>query len=188
MKNLFITIAFLLLPFFAFGQVGADYNFSFKVKFEQNIPVEEIEIYHYEATFYNVFNKINYRINIKNNEIELFGCNRFVVGGSYFPIIVFSNKRKEIDEQTNEKTEVQYLFYLITEMQSYYDDFYRELEFSIKYPNIIVSFKNIEGKYIYNVEKTAVVFFPFKTSIGNKITKINPINETENETHCHFER
>ncbi len=167
----YIILLFAIISNFAFGQATTTYDFSFKVKFEHDIPVQKIEIYYYEKPG-NSFREINYRINTKNNEIELFGRNHCIIGAS-FPLIVFSNKKEEVYKPTNEKAEIQDLFYLITKMDSYYNDFNKELEFSLSYPSIVVSAGYIEEKLVYNVYNFLEIFPPSNISISNKMIKIN---------------
>ena len=175
----FIILIFIIIPNFAFGQASGSGNFMINVKFEKEIPVEELEVYYYE-TSHNRIDKVNFKLNTIENTIEIFGHNDFVVGAG-FPIIVFSHKGKKIYTKThfaedNEETETLNLFYLIIKQDSFNGgDFDKELKFSYEKPNIIVRFENINGIIKYKVSKEPTYFLPvYEMSISNKLIKINP--------------
>ncbi len=172
----YILTFFILFSGLAFGQASGSADFSFNVKFEKDIPLEEIEIFYFNKGGNN-FTKINYKLNISDNEIELFGNHHFIVGAG-FPLIVFSHKGKMIYETTNEETETLNLFYLIIKRDTFHkddEDFNKELKFSKEKPNVIVGFENVRGKIIYNILYEPTYFLPiYEMSISNQLVKVKP--------------
>lgn len=128
MKKLLILTAILIISF-AFGQRGDSFNFNLKVKFEESIPVENIELYYLDNVS-NRFNSVNYRMN-KQNEIEIYGVNYCIAGaGSFFPTIIFSLKESKPIDNSNEAIKTYKLFYLISETDTYPKDFDKEIFFT----------------------------------------------------------
>jgi len=172
----YILLFFILLSTMVFGQRGDVGYFSFKVKFEKDIPVEKIEVF-YLKDIRNIFNKINYRVNVSDNEFEIFGTNSFVVGQHLFSKILFSYKEEKLfkyDYDLTEK-EVQNLFYLIGEFDTFpsNDSLKKEIKFSKEYPNIIISNKNENG-IIWDVSKISTQTY-YKMPISNELVKIKPV-------------
>ncbi len=176
MKNLIIFF-FLVFSITTFGQATATENFSFKVKFDKEIPIEKLKIYYIEKSG-NDFININYKLNISENEIELFGKNHYVfeVG---FPSIIFSLKGVKIYEQNNEIAETQKLFYLISNKGSFDNTFDKELNFSLNKSNIKIDYENIDGKLVYQVENISDnwinSYFADSLITSNMVVKINPL-------------
>src|SRR5690554_1080436 len=131
----YILSFFILLSTMVFGQRDAGNIFSFKVKFERDIPVAEIEVFYtkYQNMPYNEFEEINYKVNIETNEIELYGSNVWISGNnSYFPIIIFIHSElKEYNKLNNniEQRLTNTLYYLINENYSFEEEFNKEILF-----------------------------------------------------------
>lgn len=59
LRGLFLTFILTLLAFCTFGQASGSANFTFEVKFEADIPPENIELSYFPRGG-NHFEKINY--------------------------------------------------------------------------------------------------------------------------------
>ncbi|MGU3377648.1 hypothetical protein [Chryseobacterium sp. M5A1_1a] len=124
----------------------------------------------------NNFVNINYRLNISENEIELFGRNHYVIEIG-FPSIIFSLKGNKTYEQNKEIADTRKLFYLISEKDSFDRTFDKELKFYLSKPNIKIAYENVDGKLIYQVEniEDSWINSYFTTALitSNTIVKIN---------------
>ena len=152
MKNLIILIS-ILITNFAFGQRGDSHNFSFKVRFDKSIPVENLQLFYLEYGA-NRIKTISYEVN-EQNEIVFNGVNYSIAGaGNYFPTIIFSLKEDKLLNGSNAKTETYRLFYLISETETYLKD---GMDKEIYFTNsdepyfIKVDFKWENDKKVYNV-------------------------------------
>lgn len=131
----YILLFFILLSTMVFGQRDDGNGFSFKVKFERDIPVAEIKVFYtkYQNMRHNEFEEINYKVNIETNEIELYGSNVWISGNnSYFPIIIFIHSELKEYNKFNNKTEQRLtntLYYLINENYSFEEEFNKEIFF-----------------------------------------------------------
>src|SRR5690554_6401550 len=131
----YILTFFILLSGVVFGQRSDGNIFSFKVKFERDIPVAEIEVFYteYQNMSYNEFGEINDMVNIETNEIELYGSNVWISGNnSYFPIIIFIHSElKEYNKLNNniEQRLTNTLYYFINESYSFEEEFNKEILF-----------------------------------------------------------
>lgn len=154
MKNLIILIS-ILTTNFAFGQRGDSHNFSFKVKFDKSISVDDLQLFYKEYDA-NRIRTISYETN-EQNEIIFNGVNHSIAGaGNYFPTIIFSLKQDELSNHSNEKIETYKLFYLISETETYLkDDFDEDIFFrNSSSPYFIkVGFNWKNDKRVYNVEQ-----------------------------------
>ena len=153
-------------------------KFNFKVKFDKDIPVENIDVFYIEKSG-NYFEHVNYCLNISENEIEVFGENNYVIEVS-FPTIIFSLKEKKTYHNhmniETETAEMQKLFFLVNYKGSFEKDFDKELKFSHNKPNIRIKYKNIQGRLVYDVESIEVNYTDsyFRSSAsGNSMVKIN---------------
>ncbi|WP_185654187.1 hypothetical protein [Elizabethkingia meningoseptica] len=176
MNNLIIFF-FLLFSINTFGQATTTENFCVKVKFDKEIPIEKLKIFYMEKSG-NDFISVNYRLNISENEIEIFGENHYVIEVG-FPAIIFSLQGVKIYEQNKEMTETLKLFYLISNKGSFDKSFDKELKFSLNKPNIKIDYDSIEGKLVYQVEyiSDSWVNSNFKDLLitSNTVVKINPL-------------
>lgn len=167
---------FILLSTMVFGQKFVSADFSFKVKFEKEIPIEELEVSYFTKST-NYLTEIRYKHNISKNEIEIFG-NHSYVNGSQFPTIVFSQKEKKLfytdtfREANKEDRNIQNLFYLIIEKDKI-ENLNKEIKFSKEYPNIIITFKNENG-IIWNVSERATQTY-YEMRISNELVKVKPV-------------
>lgn len=183
-QKLFILISFILFSGVAFGQASGSSDFFISVEFEDDIPVEEIEAYYYQGSNNNI-ERINFKPDSLNNTIEISGHHSYVVGAG-LPVIVFSQKGTKIYDShfdglarvEKEETQIQNLYYLVISRAGFStadEDFRDKLKFSNKEPNIIIRYKNVNGKIQYNVSNEPHHFLPvYGMSISNKLVKINP--------------
>jgi len=171
----YILSFFILLSTMVFGQGSGTADFSFKVKFKKDIPIEKIEVLYFVKDG-SRFNKINYKVNTSNNEIELFGNNYFIIGAG-FPTIVFSYKEDKLYKYDNDlsEREIQNLFYLIIKKDRL-KNLDKELKFSKEKPNIIVDYKNNKGVINWEVSNYETHFLPMhEMIISNELVKVKPV-------------
>lgn len=172
----YILSFYILLSTMVCGQTFVSADFSFKVKFEKDIPVEELEI-SYFTKYNNDLTEIRYKHNISKNEIEIFG-NHIYVDGTQFPTILFSQKEKKLfytdtfREANKEERNTQNLFYLIIEHHKV-ENLNKEIKFSKEYPNIIISYKNENGT-IWDVSERATQTY-YEMRISNELVKVKPV-------------
>lgn len=172
----YILSFFILLSTMVFGQTFVSADFSFKVKFEKEIPIEELEISCFTKSS-NILTEIRYKHNISKNEIEIFG-NHSYVNGSQFPTILFSQKDKKLfytdtfREANKEERNIQNLFYLIIENDKV-ENLNKEIKFSKEYPNIIISNKN-EDDMVLDVEERASQTY-YEMRISNELLEVKPV-------------
>lgn len=188
MKNLIFLIC-IIFSNTIFGQASGSSDFFISVSFEENIPVNEIEVFYYQASNNNI-ERISFKSDSLKNTIEISGHHSYVVGAG-FPVIVFSHKGKKIydsyfDGSINprtekEVTEIQNLYYLIVakdEFSTSDKDFSMKLKFSNEMPNIIIRYENINGKIRYDVSNKPHYFLPiYEMPISNQLVKVNQKNE-----------
>lgn len=184
MKTKLGTFLLLLsLSHFAFGQRGDSYNFHFKVKFDNSIPVENLKLFYFEHQN-NGINTISYEVN-EQNEIIFNGVNYSIAGiNNYFPTIIFSLEENKLLNDSNEKTETYRLFYLISQTETYLkEDMNKEIYFSNSdEPYFIrVDFKWQNEIKVYNVEQVPLNQLSAEIlgviTANNTFIKINPKNE-----------
>lgn len=183
-QKLFILISFIFLSGVAFGQASASSDFFISVAFENDIPVEEMEVYYYQASN-NIVERISFKPDSLRNTIEISGHHHYVVG-SGMPVIVFSHKGKKIYDShfegltkvEKEEAEIQDLYYLVISRAGFStadEDFREKLIFSNENPNIIIRYENVNGKIRYDISNKPHYFLPvYEMSISNKLIKINP--------------
>lgn len=174
--KLYIILILISLSHFAFGQRGESFNFNFKVKFEEKISIDNLDIY-YLGCGSNNFTDINYKFNT-SNEVEFSGKNYSIKGaGDYFPILIFSIKENKLIN--SEEVETRKLFYLISEIDGL-EDFDKEIYFKnlpFPYFNKVDLKWNSEEK-TFRVEQLPLKqlsseFFEIITS-NSTLIKINP--------------
>ncbi|RRJ92893.1 hypothetical protein [Flavobacterium macacae] len=181
MKTKLSIILFLLsLSHFAFGQRGDSHTFNFKVKFDNSIPVEQLQIFYTEYSA-NRITSINYETN-EENEIIFNGVNHSIAGaGNYFPTLIFSFKEDKPLNGSNEKVETYRLFYLISETETFLkDDMDKEILFTnSNHPYFIkVDFKWENNKRVYKVAQVPLIQISPEIlgviTANNTFIKINP--------------
>lgn len=132
--KLYILTFIILLSGTAFGQRDDGNVFSVKIKFDKDIPVEEIQVFYTEAsqTSVNDFKNVNYRAIKETNEIELVGENIWIAGNnSHFPVIVFSHSENKeyVSNKPKEERLTKIFYYLVNEDYSFEEGFNKEILF-----------------------------------------------------------
>lgn len=171
-QKIFILISFILLSGVAFGQRDDGNAFSVKIKFDKEIPVEEIRVYYTEAnqTSVNDFKKVNYRAIKETNEIDLVGENIWIAGNnSHFPVIVFSHSENKEYGSNKPKEErlTKIIYYLINEDYSFEEGFNKEILFRPFHHR---------APYILRIDKNRKVNYDTETKLFlSNLIEINPL-------------
>jgi hypothetical protein len=148
-RQIILIIIIGLSTLTSFGQASWFDFFSIHVKFDKSIPVSELELSYFERSN-NYFDSIHFKIDTIANELEINGCNIYVVGAP-FPLIIFSLDEATTRKENSEIIHVSNMFYLVTSSIESYVQFDKELLFDKESVALVVSGKNIDGKWIHQV-------------------------------------
>lgn len=180
MKNL-IILFIQIITAISYGQASGNGDFFIRLKFDENIPVDEIELFRTDSST-NIIKSISYKSDLNNNAIEISGNHGFIVS-SKLPIFIFSRKTYNSnfeDSKTTNREEIHYLYYLNIEIESINtldENFTQELKFSDKKPFINIKYINNNDNIKYEVlnESLHLFEYPRNTKL-NKLIKVNKIN------------
>ena len=138
LRGPFLTVILSLPAFYTFSQASGSANFTFEVKFEADIPLNNIELSYFPKGG-NHFEKINYTADTVQHKLLIYGSNHFVLHVT-FPTLVFSIKTKAISPYSQKEIDVTDNYYLISEgpLTALWNT-PKALKFTKEAPNIILN-------------------------------------------------
>lgn len=174
------SFIFLLLPTLVFSQAGSSSEFKLKIKFDQEIPVPEIQPY-YCLHIGNHMDKIVFETDTVENSITISGKNSYIVLVS-FPMLIFSHTQITTLQHNNEKVEKTNLYYLVsqTPITTYTGEQTKEIKFSSLNPVIKATMKlsnKLDSFADINIENSSLLSprdaFIIEIPTCNEMIKIN---------------
>ncbi len=178
MKNLILLIVILFSKLF-FAQASGSANFSLKIDFEKNIPVDQLEIF-CDIKAGNTLKSVEVKIDKAYNSVSISGVNHFVIPVN-FPTLYFSYIDKtKLNGHSEQVIERKNIFYLVTGqgIMSYDNNNGQNIRFSKELPNILITsnYQNKKDSYriqYFTPDSNLYNYFDGNLEITNSVLKLN---------------
>ncbi|SDM27364.1 hypothetical protein [Chryseobacterium taihuense] len=178
MKNLVLFILILFSKLF-FAQASATANFSLKIDFEENIPVDQLEIF-YNVKAGNTLKSVEVKIDKANNSVSINGINHFIIPIN-FPTLSFSYTDKtNLDGYSDQIIERKHIFYLVTGpgITSYSNNNGQNIRFSKELSNVLITSEYKDKNKLYRIQyftpdNNIYNYFNGNLEISNSVLKLN---------------
>lgn len=177
MKNLVLFI-FILFSKLFFAQASGSANFSLKIDFEKNIPVDQLEIF-CNIKDGNTLKSVEVKIDKANNSIIISGINHFIIPVN-FPTLSFSyTDKSKLNEYSEQIIERKHIFYLVTGygITSYSNNNGQNIRFSKELPNVLITSEYQDKNKLYRIQYftpdcNIYNYFDGNLEISNSVLKL----------------
>lgn len=178
MKNLILLTGIFFSKLFL-AQASGIANFSLKIDFEKNIPVDQLEIFS-NIKAGNTLKSVEVKIDKANNSVSISGVNHFIIPVNFPTLSFLYTEKTKLNEYSEQVMERKNIFYLVTGngITSYSSNNGQNIRFSKELPNVLITSEYQDKDKLYRIQyfspdNNISHYFNENLEISNSVLKLN---------------